>query len=120
MAVVAVALIEPHARQDLGDKDADHVGKCAEHAERVFSAHELAELGIDPLGGDGGKRRTKIVRGGCGVLFDGKAEHGGKAKRAQNAKRVLIKPFFGVADAADDAAGKIALTAERVDDAAGS
>ena len=68
--------------------------------------------------GNGFKQGAFFPRGTRRLLFDRKAEHGGKAQQSQHAQRVLRKARFGVADAAQHSRPKVPLSAERVDDRA--
>ena len=114
--MVAVALVEAHAGRDLRQEHRQHVRIVQQHRQDMPAAQRPVHLRQDALRGDICQQRRRLMEGGGGARFDGKAQHGGKPQRPQDAQGVLPEAALRVAHAPQNARFQILPPAEQVGD----
>ena len=109
--VVRVVLRKTEHRPQLRYGDGQHIGKFPQHRACILPAEQLCQLAQHALHRKIPQQLGAAVDGRRRLRLDGKAEHGRKAQRTQNAQPVLPKAALGLTHAAHDAARKILRTA---------
>jgi translation initiation factor IF-2 len=100
--------------QDLGNQNADNVGKLRQDVTDVPTAKHPHKFRKNALGSDGEKQFLVSVDRRLRLFFNVKSQHGGKAHGAQDPYRILIESCIGIADGADPSFFQIATSAEKV------
>jgi hypothetical protein len=102
----------------LGEDDLKETGGVEEFqgAARSAFAEHAGEFFADALATDGCDTGGVSLDGAEGLGFDGEAEAGGEADRAQHAKPIFFKTQGRVADGADGFGGEIGSTADQIED----
>ena len=105
--MVRVVLRKAEHRPQLRYGDGQHIGKFPQHRACVLPAEQLCQLAQHALRRKIPQQLGAAVDGRRRLRFDGEAEHGRKAQRAQNAQPILTKAALGLTHAAHDAVCEI-------------
>ena len=98
-----IFLVKPDTGSDLGYHLGQQIRKAAGLGTECFSDDHSAQLRGDTLHRNLGDPRCIPVYGRSRLRFYVKAKDRGKAHGPEDTEDILLKPGFGIPDAADDA-----------------